>query len=80
MFPVVVSTFKTCVHDICVCVYTETGEAFVDVMILGAGDDLLNSAAGRPRYEGISTPARKGHVEPRALDGARFFFFSVHVL
>ena len=50
MFPVAVSTFKICVHTICVCVYTGTGEAFVDVKVLGAGDDLLNSAAGRPRY------------------------------
>ena len=24
----------------------------------------------------VSTPARKGHVEPRALDGASFFFSS----
>ena len=51
MFPVVVTTLKIiCLHNICVCVYTETGEAFVDVKILGAGDDLLSSAAGRPRY------------------------------
>ena len=28
----------------------------------------------------VSAPARKGHVEPRALDGARSFFFSLRVL
>ena len=62
-------------------------EAFVDVNILGAGDDLLSSAAGKLRYvvyssrvcaenRCVSTPARKGHVEPRALDAAQVFFFS----
>ena len=56
-------------------------EAFVDIKILGAGDDLLSSAAGKPRYEVysprvcvenrcVSTPARKGHVELRTLDAA----------
>ena len=60
-------------------------EAFVDVKILGAGDNLLSNTAGKPRYvvyssrvcvenRCVSTPARKGHVEPRALDGARYFF------
>ena len=61
-------------------------EAFVDVKIPGAGDDLLSSAAGKPRYvqlkrlrvenRCVTTPARKGpawsHVH--ALDGeARSF-------
>ena len=56
-------------------------EAFVDVKILRAGDDLMSSAAGslgmyssRVCVENrcVSTPARKSHVDPRALDGARF--------
>ena len=63
-------------------------EAFVDVKILGAGDDLLvlSSAGGKPRYvvynsrvcvenRCVSTLARKGNVEPRALDDARSSFF-----
>ena len=63
-------------------------EAFVDVKILRAGDDLLvlSSAGGKPRYvvynsrvcvenRCVSTLARKGNVEPRALDDARSFFF-----
>ena len=40
----VVSTFKS------VCVYTETGVLRLSSTILGAGDDLLSSAAGKPRY------------------------------
>ena len=67
-------------------------EAFVDVKILRAGDNLLSSAAGKPRYlvyssrvcvenRCVSTPpARKGQVESRALDSARYFFFYVRVL
>ena len=65
-------------------------EAFVDVKILGAGDNLLSNTAGKPRYvvyssrvcvenRCVSTPARKGHVEPRALDGARYFSSSLYV-
>ena len=63
-------------------------EAFVDVKILGAGDDLLvlSNAAGKPRYvvynsrvcvenRCVSTLARKRNVEPRALDDARSFVF-----
>ena len=44
-----VSTFKSvCV---CACVHRDwCFEAFVDVKIPGAGDDLLSSAAGKPRY------------------------------
>ena len=30
-------------------------EAFVDVKIPGAGDDLLSSAAGKPRYVQLKT-------------------------
>ena len=41
-----------CLHiQICVRVHRDwCFEAFVDVKILGAGDDLLSSAAGKPRY------------------------------
>ena len=87
---VVVSTFKSvCIVFVCAC---KAGlnwcfEAFVDVKIFGAGDVLLSSAAGKPRYvvyssrvcvenRCVSTPARKGHVEPRALDAAQVFFSS----
>ena len=40
----VVSTFKS------VCVHTRTGVLRLSSTILGAGDDLLSSAAGKPRY------------------------------
>ena len=40
----VVSTFKS------VSVYTGTGALRLSSTILGAGDDLLSSAAGKPRY------------------------------
>ena len=40
----VVSTFKS------VCVYTGTGVLRLSSTILGAGDDLLSCAAGKPRY------------------------------
>ena len=40
----VVSTFKS------VCVYTGTGVLRLPSTILGAGDDLLRSAAGKPQY------------------------------
>ena len=40
----IVSTFKS------VCVYTGTGVLRLSSTILGAGDDLLSSAAGKPRY------------------------------
>ena len=40
----VVSAFK------CVCVYIGTGALRLSSTILGAGDDLLSSAAGKPRY------------------------------
>ena len=40
----VVSTFKS------VYVYTGTGVLRLSSTILGAGDDLLGSAAGKPRY------------------------------
>ena len=40
----VVSTFKY------VCVYTGTSVLRLSSTILGAGDDLLSSAAGKPRY------------------------------
>ena len=43
-FKKVVSTFKS------VCVYTGTGVLRLSSTILGAGDDLLSSAAGKPRY------------------------------
>ena len=47
---------QICVHNIsivlvCACVHRDLCfEAFVDVKIPGAGDDLLSSAAGKPRY------------------------------
>ena len=76
-----------CIIIVCACVHLAwCSEAFVDVNILGAGDNLLsNSAAGKARYimhssrgsvenRCVSTPARKDHAEPRALDGARYFF------
>ena len=40
----VVSTFKS------VCVHTGTGVLRLSSTILGAGDYLLSSAAGKPRY------------------------------
>ena len=40
----IVSTFKS------VCVYTGTGVLRLSSTTLGAGDDLLSSAAGKPRY------------------------------
>ena len=40
----VVSTFKS------VCVYTGTGVLRLSSTTLGAGDDLLSSAAGKPWY------------------------------
>ena len=40
----VVSTFKS------VCVYTGTGVLRLSSTTLGAGDDLLSTAAGKPRY------------------------------
>ena len=40
----VVSTFKS------VCVYTRTCVLMLSSTILGAGDDLLSSAAGKLRY------------------------------
>ena len=43
-FKKVVSTFKS------VSVYTRTGVLRLSSTILGAGDDLLSSAAGKPRY------------------------------
>ena len=54
MFPVGLN-IQICVHNIsiivCVCVHRDWRfEAFVDVKIPGAGDDLLSSAAGKPRY------------------------------
>ena len=49
---------QICVHNIsiiiqylCVRVHRDwCFEAFVDVKIPGAGDDLLSSAAGKPQY------------------------------
>ena len=62
-----------CAQCLCVRVHRDwCFEAFVDVKILRAGDDLLSSAVGKPRYV--------GHVEPRALYSPRSFFFSVRVL
>ena len=55
MFPVGLN-IQICLHDIsiifvCACVHRDWRfEAFVDVKIPGAGDDLLSSAAGKPRY------------------------------
>ena len=55
MFPVGLN-IEICVHNICIifvcaCVHRDWRfEAFVDVKISGAGDDLLSSAAGKPRY------------------------------
>ena len=55
MFPVDLN-IQICVHDIsiifvCACVHRDwCFEAFVDVKIPGAGDDLLSSAVGKPRY------------------------------
>ena len=56
MFPVGLN-IQICVHDssiifVYACVHRDWRfEAFVDVNILGAGDDLLlSSAAGKPRY------------------------------
>ena len=55
MFPVGLN-IQICVHNIsiilvCACVHRDCCfEAFVDVEIPGAGDDLLSSAAGKPRY------------------------------
>ena len=40
----IVSTFKS------VCVYTGTGVLRLSSTTLGAGDGLLSSAAGKPRY------------------------------
>ena len=54
MFPVGLN-IQICVHNIsiifvCACVHRDWRfEAFVDVKIPGAGDDLLSSAAGKPR-------------------------------
>ena len=63
-------------------------DAFVDVKILGAGDDLLSSAAGKPRYvvyssrvcvqnRCVSTLARNKRSRGAACPGrsARSFFF-----
>ena len=48
---------QICAHNIsiifvCACVHWDWRffEAFVDVKIPGAGDNLLSSAAGKPRY------------------------------
>ena len=55
MFPVGLN-IQICVHNIsiilmCACVHKDCCfEAFVDGKIPGAGDDLLSSAAGKPRY------------------------------
>ena len=55
MFPVGLN-IQICVLDIsiifvCACVHRDRRfEAFVDVKIPGARDDLLSSAAGKPRY------------------------------
>ena len=73
------------------CVYTGTGVPRLSSTILGAGDNLLSSVAGKPRYvqlksrgcvenRCVSTPARKGptwsHVPWTAGQGL-FCFFSV---
>ena len=56
MFPVGLNIIQICVHNIsiifvCACVHRDWRfEAFVDVKIPGAGDDLMSSAAGKPRY------------------------------
>ena len=54
MFPVGLK-IQICVHNTIIlvfaCVHQDwCFEAFVDVKIPGAGDDLLISAAGKPRY------------------------------
>ena len=55
MFPIGLN-IQICMHNIsitlvCACVHRYwCFEAFVDVKIPGAGDDLLSSAAGKPRY------------------------------
>ena len=55
MFPVSLN-IQICVQNtsiilMCTCVHRDwCFEAFVDVKIPGAGDDLLSSAAGKPRY------------------------------
>ena len=55
MFPVGLN-IQICVHNIsiilvCACVDPDwCFDASVDVKIPGAGDDLLSSAAGKPRY------------------------------
>ena len=56
MFPVGLN-IQICVYNIsiifvCACVHRDwrSFEAFVDAKIPGAGDDLLSSAAGKPRY------------------------------
>ena len=55
MFPVGLN-IQICMHNIstilvCACVHRDwCFETFVDVKILGAGDDLLSSATGKPRY------------------------------
>ena len=68
-------------------------EAFVNVKILGAGDDLLRSAAGKPRYVVYSSRVcvlriAALHTCKKRPRGAAcpgrcarsFFFFSVRVL
>ena len=55
MFPVGLN-IQICVHNIsiifvCACGHQDwCFEAFVDVKIPGAGDDLLSSAGGKPRH------------------------------
>ena len=55
MFPVGLN-IQICEHYIsiillCACVHRDCCfKTFVDVKIPGAGDDLLSSAAGKPRY------------------------------
>ena len=52
-------------------------EAFVDIKILGAGDDLLSSAAGKPRYVQLKKTqevalriAALAHLQEKAPRGA----------
>ena len=65
-----------CLHiQICVRVHRDwCFEAFVDVNILGAGDDLLSSAAGKPRYVQCkrlrSKSLRLAHLQEKAPRGA----------